>query len=82
MSESQFIIEPEQISKDALENIIKDYVMREGTDYGHTSLSLEQKTERVMKQVRSKSIVILYDNDLGSCNLITKQELETQQASE
>lgn len=76
MNDSQFIIEPEQISKDALDNIIKDYVMREGTDYGHSDRSLEQKTEAVMKQLKSKSIVILYDNDLGSCNLITKQELE------
>ncbi len=76
MNDNQFIIEPEQISKEALHGIIKDFILREGTDYGTASYSLDQKINHVLKQLKVKKVVILYDNELSSCNLITEQELQ------
>ncbi|MGH1467336.1 MAG: YheU family protein [Bdellovibrionales bacterium] len=75
MNENQFIIEPEQLSKEALNGIIKEFILREGTDYGSSNYSLEEKANHVLKQLREKRIVILYDNELSSCNLMTRQEL-------
>ena len=41
--------------------MIDDYVMREGTDYGHRDFDLEQKRDAVRRQLRSGRAVITYD---------------------
>lgn len=76
MNDNQFLIEPNKISPEALDNIIGEYILREGTDYGNSDFTLDQKKQHVLKQLQSKKIVILFDNDLGSCNLITTEELK------
>ena len=49
------------LSAAALDGVIDDYVMREGTDYGHRDFDLEQKREAVRRQLRSGRAVITYD---------------------
>jgi uncharacterized protein YheU (UPF0270 family) len=51
----------EALSADALNGVIDDYVMREGTDYGHRDFDLEQKRDAVRRQLRSGRAVITYD---------------------
>ncbi len=52
----------EALSTDALDGVIDDYVMREGTDYGHRDFDLEQKRDAVRRQLRSGRAVITYDS--------------------
>lgn len=52
----------EALSADALDGVIDDYVMREGTDYGHHEFDLEQKRDAVRRQLRSGRAVITYDS--------------------
>jgi uncharacterized protein YheU (UPF0270 family) len=52
----------EALSAAALEGVIDDYVMREGTDYGHHDFDLEQKRDAVRRQLRSGRAVITYDS--------------------
>jgi uncharacterized protein len=54
-------ISVDALSDEALEGVIDDYVMREGTDYGHRDFDLEQKRESVRRQLRSGRAVITYD---------------------
>ncbi len=77
MNENQFVIEAGQLSKDALNNIIEDFILREGTDYGISECDLQTKKKRVLKLLDSKQILILYDDELGSCNLISVQDSRT-----
>jgi uncharacterized protein len=52
----------EALSAAALDGVIDDYVMREGTDYGHRDFDLEQKRDAVRRQLRSGHAVITYDS--------------------
>ena len=52
----------EALSADALDGVIDDYVMREGTDYGHRDFDLEQKRDAVRRELRSGRAVITYDS--------------------
>lgn len=40
------IIPWQEISADALSNLIREFVLREGTDYGESEVSLEQKSSK------------------------------------
>ncbi len=76
MDEQNFIIPMEQISKDALNSIIEDFILREGTDYGSESFSLEEKKKQVYLQIKSKKVLILYDQESESINLITNRDFQ------
>jgi uncharacterized protein YheU (UPF0270 family) len=54
-------IPKESISTDILQAIIKEFVLQEGTDYGHSEYSLESKIERVNKQLDKGLIKIFFD---------------------
>ena len=47
------IIPWQDISPDALDNLIESFVLREGTDYGEHERSLEQKVADVKRQLQS-----------------------------
>ncbi len=51
----------EALSDEALDGVIDDFVMREGTDYGHRDIDLLQKRDAVRRQLRSGRAVITYD---------------------
>ncbi len=54
------IIPWQDISPDTLENVVKEFILREGTDYGENEISLEQKTEQVLQLLKSEQAVIVY----------------------
>jgi len=59
----------QQLSSDALEGLIEEYVTREGTDYGHAEYSLADKVAQVRRQLERGEAVIRYDSYLQSCTL-------------
>lgn len=60
------------LSKQALDQLIEDFILREGTDYGHSEYTLEQKKQQVINQMKAKYVVISYDPETESCTLIKK----------
>lgn len=50
----------EQIDPDTLYNLIKEFVLREGTDYGEHEISIDEKVEQVKQQLKSGKAVIVY----------------------
>jgi len=60
----------ESLSADALDGVIDDYVMREGTDYGHRDIDLEQKREAVRRQLASGHAVITYDSSTHTTTIV------------
>ena len=66
-------IPPQALSEEALEGIIDDYILREGTDYGQQEASLEEKRLQVKRQLDLGLVSIHYDADLESCTLISEQ---------
>jgi hypothetical protein len=43
------IIPPDELSEAALLGVIDAFVLREGTDYGHRDISIDEKRDRVRK---------------------------------
>jgi len=59
----------EQIDPDTLDNIIKEFILREGTDYGTHEFTLEEKIDQVKQQVKSGQSVIEYSELHESINI-------------
>jgi uncharacterized protein YheU (UPF0270 family) len=66
------IIPQSAISSEALEGIIKEFVLREGTEYGATDISLETKVKQVHRQIDRGDVVIVFDEATESVDLVSK----------
>lgn len=58
------------LSDDALRGVVEAFVLREGTDYGDVALTLEQKVEQVLAQVRGGEAGIVFDPDTESVDIV------------
>ena len=58
------------LSQEALTEVIKDFVLREGTDYGHRDFTTEEKTDQVLKQIKSGKAKIVFDNQTKTCSIL------------
>ncbi|MDM8550824.1 YheU family protein [Desulfobacterales bacterium HSG2] len=65
----------DQLGPEILQGLIEEFVTREGTEYGHTQVPLEQKIEQVKSQLKLGKAVITYDEDTRSCNIVPKDKL-------
>ena len=75
----------QQISPEALQALVEDFVTRNGTDYGTEEISLAEKTQQVMRQLENGEAVIVYDPVLESGNITLAayaQEYETNATTE
>lgn len=50
----------QQIAPETLDNLIREFVLREGTDYGTHEVSLDTKVEQVKKQIQAGEAIIVY----------------------
>jgi uncharacterized protein len=58
-----------ELSADALQGVIESFVLREGTDYGASEYSLEQKVAHVMRQLQRKEAQIVFDPETESVDI-------------
>jgi len=70
------LIPYQSINSETLSNLIESFVLREGTDYGESEVSLENKTQKVLEQVQNGDVVILYSEHTESITLISKAQFE------
>ena len=55
------VIPVEALAADTLLGVIDAFVLREGTDYGHRDISLEEKRDRVRRLLDSgKAEIVFY----------------------
>lgn len=60
----------DQLSPEALQGVIEEYITRDGTDYGEIEISLETKTARILSQLKSGKAVIVFDQETETCNIL------------
>lgn len=69
------------LQPDTLRGIVEEFVLREGTDYGfgHSvgaessrSASLDAKVGQVMRQLERGDVLVVYDQETESCDLVTR----------
>lgn len=63
------IIPPEKLDSQTLLNILEEYISREGTDYGENELSMPEKVELLMPQVKKGEVLIVFDDALNTVDL-------------
>lgn len=54
------IIPWQQIAPETLENVISEFVLREGTDYGDVELTLKEKIDQIQTQLESGEAVVVF----------------------
>ncbi len=54
------IIPWQQIAPDTLDNLIKEFVLREGTDYGENEISLDDKVAQIKTQLETGEAVVVF----------------------
>lgn len=66
----------EQLSSDALYGIIENFVLREGTDYGPSEISLEKKITQIHRQIEKGEVKIVFDQTAETVSLLTASEFK------
>ena len=54
------VIPVQELSAEALMGVIDAFVLREGTDYGHRDIELQEKRDRVLKLLQTGQARICY----------------------
>jgi len=64
-----------ELQQNTLENLIEEFVSREGTDYGVQVYSMQDKVRHVMRQLEQGSAYIDYDAETSSCNIVKRHKV-------
>lgn len=59
-----------ELSGEALRGVIENFVLREGTEYGLSDFSLDEKVVHVMRQLERKEAWIMFDPNTESVTLV------------
>lgn len=59
-----------KLEPEVLRAVIKEFVTREGTDYGDRVYSLEEKIAAVRTQLEQGTARILFDTESETCNVV------------
>lgn len=76
------LIPYQDISTDALDNLIDEFVLREGTEYGESDFSLAEKSMSVLRQIKAREVLILYSELNENVTLITKSQFKELSAED
>ncbi len=72
------IIPVDSIPPETLDNIIKEHVLREGTDYGEHEVPLETQMQQLKQQLIRQEIVLVYSEIHESVNFLPKAQFDAQ----
>lgn len=64
----------DQLSPEALQGVIEEFVTRDGTDYGEIEIPLETKVAQVLTQLKSGKAVIVFDQETETCNILRSDD--------
>jgi uncharacterized protein YheU (UPF0270 family) len=61
---TQFVeVPPQRLAPETLQAVLEEYASRDGTDYGESELSLEQKVSNLGAQIERGELLLLYEVD-------------------
>ncbi len=72
-------IDAKLLSEDALNGVIENFILREGTDYGVQEVAYLKKKEQVERQISRGDVKIIYDQSTETVSLITANEFRKLQ---
>jgi uncharacterized protein YheU (UPF0270 family) len=69
------IIPHRQLSPEALQGLIEEFVTRSGTEYGERETPFETKVAQVWRQLDLGKAVIAYNEEDGSCTILPVEQV-------
>lgn len=72
-------INSNQLSTEALNGIVENFILREGTDYGVVEVDHDKKRDQVLKQINCGDVKIIFDFNTETINLITATDFKNLQ---
>lgn len=70
------IIPYEQLSGDALQGLIEEFITREGTDYGLEEISFDTKVEQIKQQLKRREIVVVFDTATETVSILSRRDAD------
>lgn len=70
------IIPYEQLSSDALQGLIEEFITREGTDYGAEEVPLSTKVEQIKQLLKRREIVVVFDSATETVSILSRRDAE------
>lgn len=68
------IVPYEMLSEEALDGVMENFILREGTDYGHKDWTMDEKKNLIMKQLKSKRANVVFDSQTETCSIILNEK--------
>lgn len=65
----------EAVPEDNLKRMIEEFVTRDGTDYGEQEMSLKTKVQQVLRLLKSRDYVILFNEEENDVQIWPRQTL-------
>ena len=72
------IIPIQEVSHETLLNIIEGFVLQEGTEYGEHDVSLPDKVQQVLTQLKSGEAYLVYSELHETVNIVPKNQLQQE----
>ena len=63
------IIPVDKLSAEALDGVIKEFISRNGTDYGEFEAAMETKVRQVKQKLEQGLAVLIYDDEMETTNI-------------
>ncbi|MFZ2398055.1 MAG: YheU family protein [Smithella sp.] len=63
------IIPVDKLSAEALGGVIKEFISRNGTDYGEFEAAMETKIRQVKQKLEKGLVILIYDDESETTNI-------------
>ncbi|SIR05461.1 YheU family protein [Marinobacterium stanieri] len=73
------IIPWQEVSAETLDNLIQEFVSRDGTDYGEQEYSLADKVSQVRQALERGEAVLIFSEHTGLCNIVPADQVRDWQ---
>ena len=60
----------EQLEPETLQNLIQEFVTRDGNDWGDVEGALESNVDQVMQQLRNRKVKVVFDLKSETANIV------------
>lgn len=70
------IIPYEQLSSDALQGLIEEFITREGTDYGEHEVPLNVKVEQIKRLLKRGEVVVVFDAVSETASILQRKDAD------
>ncbi|MBA4501024.1 YheU family protein [Marinobacterium marinum] len=68
------IVPWQALDPETLDNLIEEFVSRDGTDYGEQEYSLSRKAEQVRAALSAGEAVLIFSECSGQCNIVPAEQ--------